>query len=94
MFGELLQALAQQGQLAPGMLAGQAGIQVGQAIAAAILGDDIGAPQTQIQIIQALGLLTQALARMTQAPAAGVQAQSLAGQALAHAQEQLAVQTV
>ncbi len=92
--GEAAQALAQQLQRALGMLAGQAGLQARQALAAIVQLAFEGPRQAHFQVIQALCVLAQAFAGVAQAPGQSVQAQAFALQAVVHAHDQAALQAV
>src|SRR5690606_22765383 len=88
---QLVKALLQQAQQPLRMLVLEASAQMGQPLQALFEPMLPGAPQTHVQLIQALRLLRQALAGMAQATAQGVQSQPLSLQADLHALLQLAM---
>src|SRR5690606_29290125 len=85
---QAVEALAQQLQVAPRVLRGQARVQAAQALL--VLGQALGmgAAQAHVEIVESLGLLAQAFTGVAQPPADAVQAQPLAGQAALHRSEE------
>src|SRR5690606_21243236 len=91
---QLLQTLAEQGQLAARMLGGKAPLQALQLAAGAFHTSLQGTSHALLQIVQTLGLLLQALTRMAQAPQQAVQPQAAMFQLAGQAQVQTALQAV